>query len=198
MKNLRTSRESGQATTEMAVMLLGFAFLMVGLILSMSMGIFNTRVLLEARHRADVAAGQTVDGGAGREISRWEYKNGIPFSLADDPVYTLGTEVVEAHGQLGVDRYSHSGGSYTYEWVKIGEFPGRKLTHDFRDRELTAVAAANLIVKEGYGNSKMPLIGNKLPELYEAAAKLLKVKISKDSLLNNPSNRVYMPANGEL
>ena len=197
MKQHFRNRESGQATTEMAIMLLGFACLMVGLIFTFSMGVFNTKVLLEARYKAETAASRTSQGGAGREIARWEYQNGIPFSLADQPVYTMGTEVAEAHEQLAANRYSN-GGNYSYEWLKLHDFPKQKLIHDFRDRDQSAVEAANLIVQSGDGTQKMPLIGNKLPELYSAAAKLLRVKISKDSLLNNPSNRVYMPANGEL
>ena len=62
---------------------------------------------------------------------------------------------------------------------------------------LAAVAAAGLIVAEGEGESGMPLV-SRLPELYTAAGRLLKVKISEESLLKNNSNRVYMPANGEL
>ena len=107
--------------------------------------------------------------------------HGIPFSLADQPVYTMGTEVAEAHEQLAANRYSN-GGNYSYEWLKLNDFPKQKLIHDFRDRDQSAVEAANLIVQSGDGTQKMPLIGNKLPELYSAAAKLLRDNGNVDTL----------------
>lgn len=197
MKKIYNSGESGQATTEMAIMLLGFAMLLVVLIISMSMEIFNIRVLLDARYRADHASVIATAGGAGREIFRWDYKNGIPFALSDEPIHSRASEMPDYTVQLDSNAYSN-GGNYAYEWVKLNDFQGKKLQNDFYGKYDFAIDAANLIVKEGYSHDKMPLVGNRLPELFSAAAKLMKLRISRDRLQNNPSNRVYMPVNGVL
>ena len=199
MKKMRQRRCSGQATTEMAIMLLGFAVLMIGLIFTFSMGIFNTRVLLNAKYNADCAAngaGAADAAGAGREIGRWQYQNDIPFTLKDEAVTRAGDEMETAHTLM--DSAEHSDAQdYSYEWMKPSGFPQGNFTHDFKERHNSAIAAARLIVARGEEESSLPLVA-RLPELFQAAAKLLHVRFSKDTLLNNESNRVYMPANGGL
>ena len=200
MKRERRKRFcSGQATTEMAVMLLGFAMLMLGLIFVFSLGIFNTKVLMNAKYNADVAVnGKNAASavGAGRELRGWEYQNGIPFTLKDEPIYASGTEMEDAYTLMDVPHHSEAK-NYTYEWTKLSGFPQGKLTHDYKDLHPSTISAAGLISREGTDESSLPLV-NRLPELFGAARKVLRVKISKDALIENNSNRVYMPANGEL
>lgn len=200
MKRERPKRFcSGQATTEMTIMLLGFVMLMLGLIFVFSLGIFNTKVLMNAKYRADtIANGDNAANaaGAGRELRGWEYKNGIPFTLKDEPVYFSGTEMEDAYTLMDVPHHSEAK-NYTYEWMKLSGFPQGKLTHDYKDLHPSTISAAGLIAAEGTDESALPLV-NRLPELFSAAGKVLRVKISKDALIENNSNRVYMPANGEL
>ena len=190
---------SGQATTEMAVMLLAFVILMLGLIFVFSLGIFNTKVLMNAKYNADVAANgdSAVNAaGAGRELRGWEYQNGIPFTLKDEPVYASGTEMEDAYTLMDAPHHS-AAEKYTYEWTKLSDFPQGKLTHDYKDLHPSTISAAGLIAAEGINENAMPLV-SRLPELFTTARKLLRVNISKDALIENNSNRVYMPANGEL
>lgn len=190
---------SGQATTEMAVMLLAFVILMLGLIFVFSLGIFNTKVLMNAKYNADIAANgdNAVNAaGAGRELRGWEYQNGIPFTLKDEPVYFSGTEMEDAYSLMDVPHHSEAK-NYTYEWTKLSGFPQGKLTHDYKDLHPSTISAAGLVAAEGVDENAMPLV-SRLPELFATARKLLRVKISKDALVENNSNRVYMPANGEL
>ena len=72
MKRQRQNRFcSGQATTEMAIMLLAFVILMLGLIFVFSLGIFNTKVLMNAKYNADAAAnGDNAVNAAGAELLR--------------------------------------------------------------------------------------------------------------------------------
>ena len=190
---------SGQATTEMAVMLLAFVILMLGLIFVFSLGIFNTKVLMNAKYNADVAAngdGSVAAAGAGRELRGWEYQNGIPFTLKDEPVYASGTEMEDACTLMDVPTHSEAK-NYTYEWTKLSDFPQGKLTHDYKDLHPSTISAAGLVSAEGTSGSSLSLV-SKLPELLVTARRLLRVNISKDALIENNSNRVYMPANGEL
>ena len=53
MKNKHLQR--GQATTEMVFMLLGFAILLLGIIFTLSLEIFNTRVLLDSKYQTERA-----------------------------------------------------------------------------------------------------------------------------------------------
>ena len=74
-KMLHKNRQSGQATTEMAFMLLGFAILLLGLIFTMSLEIFNTHTLLESKFETERASNfenSSLHGGAGKEIEAWK------------------------------------------------------------------------------------------------------------------------------
>ena len=196
MKNF--NGQSGQATVEMAIMLLAFVVLMLGLIFTLSLEIFNTRTLLDSKYQTERSvnfSNAALHGGAGKEIRGWEYENGIPFTLKDQAVYHSGDEMIKSHTSLNSDADSGASG-YTYEWIKLREFPGAKFTADYKDRESSSIAAANLITRQGDPDGRK--LTAKLPEFTAALANLLGVKISYDNLRNNPSNRVYLPANGEL
>ena len=196
MKNF--TFQKGQATVEMAIMLLAFAVLMLGLIFTLSLEIFNTRTLLDSKYQTERSvnfANAALHGGAGKEIRGWEYENGIPFTLKDQAIYYSGDEVIKSHTALNTDADSNSS-KYTYEWMKLKDFPSAKFTADYKDRESSAIAAANLITRQGDPEGRN--LTAKLPEFTAALANLLGVKINYDNLRNHPSNRVYLPANGEL
>ena len=192
------SSQSGQATTEMVFMLLGFAILLLGLIFTMSLEIFNTRTLLDSKYETERSVNlvsSTVHSGNGREIRGWDYDNGIPFTLQDQPLYHTGNEMAKAQTNLDTNVDSN-GSNYAYEWVKLKEFPNGKFTADYKERDQNAMTAANLITRRGDPEGRM--LTARLPELFTSLAKLMGVKIDYDNLRNNPSNRVFMPANGEL
>ena len=109
---------------------------------------------------------------------------------------STGTEMEDAYTLMDVPHHSEAE-NYAYEWTKLSGFPQGKLTHDYKDVHSSTIAAAGLISAEGINENSLPLV-SRLPELFATARKLLRVKISKDALIENNSNRVYMPANGEL
>ena len=216
-RDLSKNACSGQATTELAVMLLGFAMLMLGLIFVFSMGIFNTRVLMNAKYSADLAANSAVDGEAGREIRNWEYmkfppggrdSGVIPFTLKDKSTDFSGSEMENAYASMASPADSDFGrkpGEPNYSWRELSGFTQGKFEHDFKGVHKSSIAAARLIVKDGKEGSlgrdlltsitsakeQSPLWG-----LSKAAAKVLNVRISTENLLENQSNLVYLPANG--
>jgi hypothetical protein len=194
----RTSSQSGQATTEMVFMLLGFAVLLLGIIFTLSLEIFNTGVLIDSKYETERSVNfenASLHGGAGRELKGWDYDNGIPFTLKDQPLYHSGGEVTEAWEALSSDAASGAAG-YTYEWRPLKEFTKGEFKADYKESTQSAISAANLITRQGEHEGRR--LTAKLPELYSALANLLGVKINYDNLTNNPSNRVYLPANGEL
>ena len=199
-KMLYKKRQSGQATTEMAFMLLGFAILLLGLIFTMSLEIFNTRTLLESKFETEQAstfANSSLHGGTGKEIGAWKYNDGIPFTLKDEPLYHTGNQMLWAHTFLGsTTDFNEGNRNYAYEWVKLQEFPNANFTADYKDRDQSTIAAANLITRKGDPKGRM--LTAKLPELFHGLARLVGVRINYDNLRNNPSNRVFLPANGEL
>ena len=191
--------QSGQATTELAIMLLGFVVLLLGLIFTLSLEIFNTRVLMDSKYRTEKAAhfdNAGLHGGAGKGIKGWEYNDGIPFTLSDQPITGSGDELMESDLRLGSAADSREGGSYQYEWKNLRDFPKGAFAADYKGREQSAIAAANLVTQDGDAEGR--ILTAKLPELTESLAKVLGIKIDYDRVRNNPSNRVYMPANGEL
>ena len=73
----------------MVFMLLAFVMVLLGLIFTFSMEIFNTRVLLDSKYLTERAS-NSVSGSSqsgGQDIKGWEYENGIPFTLKDEAVY---------------------------------------------------------------------------------------------------------------
>lgn len=199
MKKEMFRNQSGQATTELAIMLLGFAVLLLGLIFSLSLEIFNTRVLMDSKYQTERQANfanASLAGGGGREIKEWEYTGGIPFGLNDQPVYGSAGEVSEAQGKMAFAPDSRTETHYDYEWKPLSGFPQGEFKADFQGREQSAIAAANLITTQGDAEGRQ--LTAKLPELVTACARVLGITINYDNLRNNPSNRVYMPANGEL
>ncbi|MBQ9753515.1 MAG: hypothetical protein IJV93_02055 [Lentisphaeria bacterium] len=197
MKDKRI-RQRGQATTEMVFMLLGFVILLLGIIFTLSLEIFNTRVLLDSKYRTERSVhfdNASLNSGAGKEIKGWDYENGIPFTLNDRAAYGSAGEMTESEVRLGSDVDSRTQ-DYAYEWVRTGGFSKGGFKADFRGRDQSSVSAANLISRQGdaVGYS----LAAKFPELHTALANLLGLKINYDKLRNNPSNRVYLPANGEL
>ena len=191
--------QSGQATTELAIMRLGFVVLLLGLIFTLSLEIFNTRGLMDSKYRTEKAAhfdNAGLHGGAGKGIKGWEYNDGIPFTLSDQPITGSGDELMESDLRLGSAADSREGGSYQYEWKNLRDFPKGAFAADYKGREQSAIAAANLVTQDGDAEGR--ILTAKLPELTESLAKVLGIKIDYDRLRNNPSNRVYMPANGEL
>ena len=195
---MKRNFQSGQATTEMIFILLGFAVLLLGIIFTLSLEIFNTRVLLDSKFRTEGSI--NVDNSAlgtvvGSEIRGWDYKDGIPFSLEDTPVYFSGGEVTEGWFDLGTNANS-AAENYAYEWRPLKDFTPGKFKADYKESTQSAMAAANLITRQGESDGRE--LTAKLPELHTAVAKLLGVKIKYDKLRENKSNRVYMPFNGEL
>jgi hypothetical protein len=191
------SSQSGQATTEMVFMLLAFVIVLLGLIFTLSLEIFNTRVLLDSKFRTERAssAANARHNGSGQDIRGWEYANGIPFTLKDEAVHRGTGEMAQSHFDLGISSDS-DGKNYAYEWVKLQGFPHGKFTADYRERDNSARAAADLVTQKGDAQGRMLTKG--LPELYTALGSLLGLRINDDNLRNNPSNRVYLPANGDL
>ena len=192
------SSQSGQATTEMIFMLLGFAILLLGLIFTMSLEIFNTRTLLDSKYETDRLASYSnsaFHGANSKEIKGWDYDNGIPFTLNDNPIYHSSGEMTKAHFDLGTNVDSN-GKNYAYEWVRLKEFPNGKFNADYKGRDQNSIDAANLVTRKGDPEGR--LLTARLPELVTAFARLVGVKIDYDNLRNNPSNRVFLPANGEL
>ena len=193
----RFASQSGQATTEMVFMLLAFVMVLLGLIFTFSMEIFNTRVLLDSKYLTERAS-NAVSGSSqsgGQDIRGWEYENGIPFTLKDEAVYRSSGEMTHSNFNLGVPSDS-DGKNYAYEWVKLKEFPHAGFTADYRERDNSARAAADLLTRKGDPEGRQ--LTARLPELYTAFGKLLGLRVSYDNLRNNPSNRVYLPANGDL
>ena len=194
----RTSSQSGQATTEMIFMLLGFAVLLLGILFTLSLEIFNTRVLMDSKYQTERSvnfANASLHGGTGRELKGWDYDNGIPFTLKDQPVYHSGGEVTEGWFALG-SRTASGAVNYEYDWRALRDFTRGEFKADYKESTQSAISAANLITRQGESEGRS--LTAKLPELYSALANLLGVKINYDNLTNNPSNRVYLPANGEL
>lgn len=196
MRNL--SSQSGQATTEMVFMLFGFVILLLGLLFAMSLEIFNTRVLMESKYQTERSVNfenASLHGGSGKELRGWEYKNGIPFTLNDIPIYRQGGEITEAWEALSVATDS-DGSNYSYDWVPLKEFTQAGFKADYKERDPSAIAAANLITRQGEPQGRM--LTARLPELHTALLKMLGLKINYENLKNNQQNRVYLPANGEL
>lgn len=182
----------------MVFMLLGFAVLLLGIIFTLSLEIFNTGVLINSKYETERSVNfenASLHGGAGRELKGWDYDNGIPFTLKDQALYHSGGEVTEAWEALSSDAASGATG-YTYEWRPLKEFTKGEFKADYKESTQSAISAANLITRQGEHEGRR--LTAKLPELYSALANLLGVKINYDNLTNNPSNRVYLPANGEL
>lgn len=178
-------------------MLLGFVILLLGLIFTLSLGIFNTRVLLDSKHQTEKTA-RFVNGstGGGQEIRGWEYTDGIPFSLSDQPLYGSAGEIFEADAKLEYGPNSRPETNYNYEWTKLEGFSQGGFKHDYHNKESNAMTAANLITKSGDAEGRQ--LTARIPELVSSCAKVLGIRINYENLRNNPSNRVYMPANGEL
>ena len=197
MRNVDVT-QSGQATTEMVFMLLGFVILLLGLLFTMSLEIYNTRVLLASKYETERLADSVNPdqrSSSNRELRGWEYRNGIPFTMSDTPVYSAAGEVNEAWEALSMASDSNAD-NYVYDWVTLRDFTNGKFTADYKERDPNAIAAANLVTKRGEPSGR--ILTARLPELHKALGKVLKLRINYDNLENNPSNRVYLPANGEL
>ena len=103
---MNSKYQKGQATTEMVFMLLGFAMLLLGIIFTLSLEVFNTRVLLDSKFQTERLANlanSSLHGGSGREIRGWEYDSGIPFTLNDRASYGSAGEITESDIKLGSD-----------------------------------------------------------------------------------------------
>ena len=169
--------ERGQATLELAALLIAFAALILGIVFIGSLSMADNRLLIAAKYRAESAARHS-SGLEGAEFRDWSYSSidpfnrnrrvPVPFTAAGVAHRTSDNSIGSAAAALGSREYSeptvHSGGdrtfAYDYEWKNLNQFNPAGFSHDCQPElvsGINAFSAAGLVrgapaeTDSGYG-----------------------------------------------
>ncbi len=206
-KNANRS-QSGQAVTELTVMLVALVAVILGVVFVSGLAVTNNKILLEAKRNAEYAARLTEAEPqlTALEHSGWSYGSfaysgnqtvSIPFSALDRPVRTESNSLQNAALELRTAEYSESP-RYQYAW---------KAPRDFNAQEFSADASATLgnaldaaALTAGKSSETEPVAGFDKGYRDRAAADMRNaffhwfgIKIDKNDLRKNLTNTVYMP-----
>ena len=132
---MRRRRESGQATTEVAIAAVAIIFVTAGMLAVGGIGISSVKSLIAARTRAEVRAADADAGESGRgsDLADWSatrvsYRGDdeieVPFLAGDRG---RATSVPIGSGVLTEARYSRAEREGGYCFVSLTELPGRHL-----------------------------------------------------------------------
>lgn len=209
----RRCGESGQAITELVVMLVALLAVILGTIFVGALSMTDNDVLLTAKRNAERSA-RILNGepilADGREITRWEYgsvrfpdrtKAVIPFSALDRMQSTEISSIRSGAWQFGTELYSESDGRYLYEWKSPAEFDRDAMPDDFTATLDNARAAAALVVGRAASDDAGDHFyrgyrDNASAAMRSAFYTWFGIKISDSALRRSPSNAVYMPRGG--
>jgi len=218
-------RESGQASLEFAVMLIGFGVVLLGMIFLCAVSYDDNGILLDAKYRAESAASNasaSSDFASGREITTWDYTKidlfstgstiVIPFTTTDRSRGTSDNSIGGAGNALSDDSVSEPtpriGGdrtfTYDYKWLSPKDFAS-DLDLDFYD-ELdsgkNAMDAAQLVKGVSSGNTYGTMEDffrnsprNGTVYSYGRTYDWFGLKVRESDLSRSPTNQVYMPRN---
>lgn len=133
---MRRYRESGQATTELAIMVVAIMFVMAGMLVIGGIGISSIKSLITTRSQAEIRAARATDGDgyAENDVADWSptrviYREGhtvqIPF-LADD--HKRLTTLPVGSGVMTESRFSQAEQNAAvgtlYHFLRLTDMPG--------------------------------------------------------------------------
>lgn len=203
----RGAKESGQATVELAVMLLAVTAMLLGIIILSGVMTADNRQLLQAKLAAEINAADHAAPSwrSEQELGLWSYGGysvdgrryaTIPFSARDQLGRVDAAAIQAAPGQFSNAAYSRQGG-YSYRWKRPDSFHS-SFDEDFTADPGNALEAADLIA--GSGSVIDPVSGfdrgrrdNASGAIRAAFRVWFGSRITEDFLSSKLSNRVYMP-----
>ena len=169
MKN----NQSGQAMTELALMLLLMTFATLGMLMVCAMADFADETYLQSRYNAEIASKNSKEKISGNEYSNWKghvsnspYSNmHIPFNVDEKP--SVGVNPIGSFGD-NFNRAEHSVPrelSYYDKYKKLNkyhqlqDFDTDIFKHDFYNKanDENMFAAADLVIGEPDTNNDNPL-----------------------------------------
>ena len=204
--------ESGQATVELAVMLVGLVAIILGVVFLSALCMNSNKALLLAKRDAEQAA--RLDGDQPldnlREISTWSYgsfrysateRSSIPFTAADSPRYSTVSAISPAESQFRTDGASRNE-IYTYSWKSPVEF-NTAWQSDFTDELGSAAFSAKLV--RGRAGSRNLSFDDFIDGRRDQAKSAMRnaylawfgIRISEADIQDSRANQVYLPISGK-
>lgn len=191
---------------ELAIILIAFTTMLLGLIFTFGLEIANNKMLLDAKFSTEMYAASEGDKAlaGGSEIKSWSYSkvNGaqIPFLLSDEKVGSASSTVDESYESMK-QRADSRTTKYNFTWTSPRDFNESTVSSDFvNDPFSDAFSAAELVSRTADTDTVNPLLardqGN-LDVLTEAFRRWFGISLNKNTLEKNITNRVYLPVYGE-
>lgn len=199
--------ESGQATIELAVMLMAVTALLLGIVILSGVMVADNRQLLQAKLAAELNAqdSSSPSWNSEKELGVWSYGGysvdgrrytTIPFSAQDQLGRADAAAIDAAAGQFSAAAYSRQDG-YAYRWKRPASFHN-SFDNDFTADPGNALEAADLI--SGRGSVPDPVSGfdrgrrdNASSAMRAAFRVWFGSRITDDFLSSKITNQVYMP-----
>lgn len=203
----RGAKESGQATVELAVMLLAVTAMLLGIVILSGVMTADNRQLLQAKLAAEINAADHAAPSwrSEQELGLWSYGGysvdgrryaTIPFSARDQLGRVDAAVIDAAPGQFSSADYSEQA-QYRYRWKRPDSFHS-SFDGDFSADPGNALEAADLI--SGSGSVLDPVSGFDRGRRDDASGAIRAAfrvwfgsRITEDFLSSKLSNRVYMP-----
>ncbi len=206
-------RESGQATIELAVLLIGFVAMVLGVVFISALCVNSNKALLLAKRDAEKAA--RIDGNAPldnlREITTWSYgsfryganeSSQIPFTAADTPRYSTVSTISPADSQFrtaGDARNEH----YNYEWKSPSAFDS-SLQSDFTGDLGSTAFAAKLV--RGRAGSRGISFDQFIDGRRDHAKSAMRgaylawfgIRVDEQDIIDSRANQVFLPVSGKV
>ena len=201
------SGESGQATIELAVMLMAVTALLLGIVILSGVMVADNQQLLQAKLAAELNArdSSASSWSSEKELGVWSYGGysvdgrryaTVPFSARDQLGRVDAAAIDAAPGQFSSAAYS-SQSSYSYRWKRPDSFHN-SFDGDFSADPGNALEAADLIA--GSGSVLDPVSGfdrgrrdNASSAMRAAFRVWFGSRITDDFLSSKLTNQVYMP-----
>ncbi len=198
--------ESGQAFTELALLLIALAAAALGMLFVSALCLQDNRALLSARENADRNAGSAAAVSPPNEIRTWRYapadgitgESGlhIPFTFRDVPVYG-GAAAAGIANRMNSAADSNGGTLYHYRRLRPSDLNQAQFADDGWNIT-NAADAAGLAEGTPYEDDTVERFtagysGGKSAAMRGAFRKLFSAEVEKNIISESISNRVYMP-----
>ena len=217
MKNGK-KRQSGQALTELVILLLGFVAVFLGLLFVCGLSDGDINIFLLARNEAELAAaGNSPAASAGAEFGTVEnYRHGI-YSVPEPLVFSP-RDTVDRRASNSIDTFpgafsdasvsepDDQDSDYQLQakmnsWKKLSDAGNGALSSDFvTDLSLhNALSAADLVAGRASGIGENALVNSSAHKpgtataLHRTFFSWFGVRFSGRALADAPGNQVYMP-----
>ena len=212
-RSILRGHESGQATLELLILLIGFVSLFLGLVFVCGLADGDIGILLSARNNAELLASGSVSNTVrGPEFGAvthgtheiYEKEEALVFSPQDYVGKNINNTIDEfpaafssqKDSVLSDDHRDYKLQAEMKEWKNIRDAGNGVFKADFVSDLSTknALEAADLVSATSSGQSGITtLSGKNSADFFSGFIKWFGVQISSSALKSAPGNRVYMP-----